>query len=581
MLNQTKKIFGSLNKFLFKHKIISLIIILCLLGGGYWWYRASANTSGITRYVLAVASKGTIISSVSGTGQVSASNQMALTPGSGASGKIVYLNAVSGQKVSAGTLLLELDATSAQKTVRDAQSNLNSTQISLQRLIGSDSLSTPQNKQDAINTLNQDYQSGYNTVSASFVDLPTIMTDLQNVIYGNTFNNYQQNIDFYANTAYNYDSNATQFKDSLVKSYQTALTEYNKNFTDYKNTSRSSDNNSIDSIINETYVTTRDIAQAAKDTNNLIQFYINTLATYNIKANTNANTQLSTINSDSGKASSDISNLLSIQSTINKDKESVANSDLDLQSQQLALKNSQNSLQDAKDNLANYFIYAPFNGVIGAVSVQKGQSISSGTSAITFITQTEVTTISLSEVDVTKIKLGDKAIVTFDAIDGLSIAGKVTEIDTIGTVSQGVVSYNVQITFDTQDNRVKPGMSTSVNVITDTQQNVLTVPNSAVKSKNGLYYVLVLNQKQNLDSSTASQGFISEIAPTQKTVEIGVADSKNTEIKSGLSEGDQIIARTISNAKTVTTSTTSSTTNRATRQATQSLTGGGGPPGGF
>jgi len=58
----------------------------------------------------------------------------------------------------------------------------------------------------------------------------------------------------------------------------------------------------------------------------------------------------------------------------------------------------------------------------------KSDTISSGTSAITFITSTDMTTISLSEVDVTKIKMGNKAVLTFDAISGLSIAGQVTEI---------------------------------------------------------------------------------------------------------------------------------------------------------
>ena len=251
-----------------------------------------------------------------------------------------------------------------------------------------------------------------------------------------------------------------------------------------------------------------------------------------------------------------------------------------MQSEQLAVQKSQNAVSDAKDALKNYYIYAPFDGIIGAVIVQKGDTISSGTSAITFITQKEFTTISLSEVDITKIKLGDKAVITFDAINGLSVAGQVTEIDTIGTVSQGVVSYNVQIAFDTQDSRVKPGMSTSVNVITDIKQNVLTVPNSAVKSKNKNYYVLIPSQKQNLNSPSASQGFILAEAPIQKAVQIGLADDINTEITSGLAEGDQVVVRTISN--TASSVTSASSTNRTTtNRAAQSLfIGGGGPPAG-
>jgi len=580
MINKIKKIAGIIKNFIFKHKIISLIIILILLGGGYWGYKSLTNTSGQTRYVLAAAIKGTITSSVSGTGQVSASDQITLSPGSGASGEIVYLNAVSGQKVSAGTLLLQLDATNAQKSVRDAESNLQSAQIALQKLQGSSTLATPRNKQNAIDTLNQDYESGYNTVSNIFIDLPAIMTDLQTIVYGNTFNNNQENIDFYTGTAYTYDQNATLYKNSLVKSYQTASDEYTKNFNDYKSTTRYSDNATVDSIINETYNTTKDVAQAIKDTNNLIQFYKDTLAKYNIKENSIADTQLSIVNSDASKADSDIINLLNVQSTIKNDKDAVANSDLDLQSEQLAVQKSQNAVSDAKDALKNYYIYAPFDGIIGAVIVQKGDTISSGTSAITFITQKEFTTISLSEVDITKIKLGDKAVITFDAINGLSVAGQVTEIDTIGTVSQGVVSYNVQIAFDTQDSRVKPGMSTSVNVITDIKQNVLTVPNSAVKSKNKNYYVLIPSQKQNLNSPSASQGFILAEAPIQKAVQIGLADDINTEITSGLAEGDQVVVRTISN--TASSVTSASSTNRTTtNRAAQSLfIGGGGPPAG-
>ena len=571
-------IFRKVKEIALKHKILSIILILCIIGGGFWCYSSSNNSNGITKYVLASTTNGTIISSVSGTGQVSASNQITLSPGPGASGKIVYLNAVSGQKVSAGTLLLELNTTDAEKTIRDAESNLVSAKISLQKLEGDSTLSVPLNKQNAQDTLNQDYQSGYNTVSSIFTDLPTIMTDLQNIIYGTNFINTQQNIDFYTSVSYTYNPKATTYKDSLVKTYNIALAEYNKNFDDYKATTRYSDNTTIDSIINETYNTTKDIAQAIKDTNNLIQFYKETLAIYNIKTNPIADTQLSTVNSNAAKTNSDAISLLNIQSNLKSDKTAISNSDLDITSQQLSLTKAQNSLADAKAALGNYYIYAPFSGVVGSVSVKKGDTISSGTSAITFITQNQMTQISLSEVDITKIKVGNKVVLTFDAISGLSIAGKVTEIDTLGTVSQGVVSYNVKIMFDTQDDRIKPGMSVSANVITETRQNVLTVPNSAVKTKNGSSYVLVLNQKQDLANLSANQGFTSAVAPTQKTVEIGLSDSTNTEITSGLLEGDQVVVRTISSASTATVSS-SANASRTTNTATRNLFGAGGGPG--
>jgi multidrug efflux pump subunit AcrA (membrane-fusion protein) len=347
---------------IFKHKIISGIIVIVLLAGIYFAYGAVFGKKAGTTYVSSAIAKGTITTSVSGSGQVSASNTISLQ--FKASGTLIYLPVQNGQQVQAGQLIAELDTTDAQKTVRNTESSLQSAQISLQKLEGVNNPTVPQNEQNAKDTLNQDYQSGYNTVSNVFIDLPAIMTDLQGIIYGNTFNNYQQNIDYYTYSAYTYDESVMQYKDSLVKSYQIASDEYTKNFSDYKSTTRYSDNATVDSIISETYKTTQDVAQAIKDTNNLIQFYKDTLTKYNIKTSSIADTQLSTVNNDSGKANSDITNMLNTQNSIKNDTDAIASAGLDVQSQQLSLQSAQNSLADAKSALSDYYIYAPFAGTI-------------------------------------------------------------------------------------------------------------------------------------------------------------------------------------------------------------------------
>ena len=510
-----------------KHKLISGIIVIIVIIAGYFGFGYIFGSKTQTTYATSTATTGTITTSVSGSGQVAAASTINLQ--FQASGILVYLPVKNGQTVNAGQLIAQLDTTNAEKTIRDAKANLDSAQISLQKLEGASSLGTPQNKQDAIDALNQDYQSGYNTVSSVFIDLPTIMTNLQSTIYGNNFNNYQANIDFYTSTAYTYDSTATQFKDSLVKSYQTALTEFNKNFSDYKNTTRASDNIAISAMINETYNTTKDIAQSIKDTNNLIQFYINTLAIYNIKPNSIANTQLATSNSDSSKTNGAITSLLNIENTINKDTAAVTNSSLDIQSAQLSVKNAQNSLQDAKDNLANYYIYAPFSGVLGKISAQLGSSTSSGTSIATLLTTQKICTIPLNEVDVSKVQVGQNVVLTFDALPDLTVAGKVATIDPVGTVTQGVVTYNVQINFATQDSRVKSGMSITAQIITNVKQDVLLVPNAAVKTQGPTKYVQIL---------------VNDI-PQTKIVTVGLSNDTNTEINSGINSGDKVVTQTI------------------------------------
>ena len=524
----------------YKHKFISFIVLIALIAGGYYGYGAVFTKKAGTTYVTSTVANGTITTSVSGSGQVAASNTINLQ--FQASGTLIYLPVQNGQTVSKGQLIAELDTTNAQESITNDESQLQSAQISLQRLEGASTLTVPQNKQDAIDTLNQDYQSSYNTVSSVFTDLPTIMTDLQTIVYGNTFNNQQQNIDFYTDSTQTYDPTATTFKTSLVKSYTTALSEYTKNFNDYKSTSRYSSNTDIDSIVSETYSTTKDIAQAIKDTNNLIQFYENTFSNYDFKVNPQAAAQLTLVNSDSAKTDSDISGLLSIQNTIIKDNEAVTNSGLDLQSAQLSVQNAQNSLANDKANLANYYIYAPFNGTLGKLSLQVGDQVGSGTSVATEVTTQDICTIPLNEVDAAKVQPGQKVVLTFNALPDLSVAGQVATIDPIGTVSSGVVTYNVQISFDTQDARVKPGMSINANVITAVAQNVLVIPNSAIKTQGNIKYVQVLVNG----------------APQQKAVTVGLVNDTNSQILTGLNAGDKVITQTINASATSTTATPAS-----------------------
>src|SRR6185369_12071403 len=130
----------------------------------------------------------------------------------------------------------------------------------------------------------------------------------------------------------------------------------------------------------------------------------------------------------------------------------------------------------AQTNYSNNIIIAPFDGVIAKLSLQRGDQASASTAVATLVTKQQIAQISLNEVDAVNVKQDQKATMTFDAIDGLSMTGKVVEIDTIGTVSQGVVSYSAKVALDTQDDRIKPGMSVNVSIITDVAPDVLAVP---------------------------------------------------------------------------------------------------------
>ncbi len=524
-------------------------------------FAAATSTAGIPRYVVAQAEAGTLVVSVTGSGQVSASNQLSLSPQ--ASGQIVYIGVQDGEKVTRGTLIAEVDPTNAEKQVRDAKANLQSAEINLQKVTEPPTALELAQAQDAVSTAENSLVTAYanstSDLANTFLDLPTIMTGLQDVDFGSETNKIQQwNIDWYENAASKYDlAHAQDLRDSAYAAYTSAKTSYDATFMDFKNVNlASADATTTENILSETYTTLGLVTNAVKASNALIQYYSDQLTANNLTVPSIATTQISSLSSYTSKLSSHSSSLLSDSTSISADKQSINEKQLSLQelqagataldlaSAQLSVETAQNALKDAQDNLANYYVTAPFDGTVG-LSVTPYQQVSSGTTVATLVTSEQLAVLTLNEVDAATVKLGDKATLTFDAFPDLSIAGEVADISPIGTVSQGVVSYTVKIGFSTQDARVKPGMSVNASIDTDVVTNALTVPASAVHTaSDGSSYVLVFDPP--ITASGGAQGTLSEEIPRQTPVTIGASNTTSTQIVAGLSSGDQVVVRATS-----------------------------------
>lgn len=158
----------------------------------------------------------------------------------------------------------------------------------------------------------------------------------------------------------------------------------------------------------------------------------------------------------------------------------------------------------------------------------------------TIITKQKIAKISLNEIDAAKVKIGQKTTLTFDALPEVTITGKIIDVDTVGTVSQGVVSYGVKIVLDSDDERIKPGMSVTADIITDAKPDILVLPNSAIKSQAGTYYVELMQASGEI---------------RQQSIEIGISNDTSTEIVSGLQEGDMVVSSIISSGQTQTNQT--------------------------
>jgi membrane fusion protein, macrolide-specific efflux system len=237
---------------------------------------------------------------------------------------------------------------------------------------------------------------------------------------------------------------------------------------------------------------------------------------------------------------------------------SVTSATLALQAAENSVRSAEIALQDAKDNAAARTVTASMDGVITTLSVENGDELSGGSatsSAPVVITDPDnyEATVTVAESDISSVELGQKVTMTFDALTDLTLTGKVTRVDTVGSNSSGVVSYSAIITPDVMNPKVKSGMTVTANIITETAADVLAVPSAAVKSSSGTKYVQILQNG----------------VPVDVTVETGLVSDSYTEITSGLTQGQEIITATSTASKGGSTTTT-------TRRGSQGNVFGGG-----
>ena len=198
---------------------------------------------------------------------------------------------------------------------------------------------------------------------------------------------------------------------------------------------------------------------------------------------------------------------------------------------QSAVDQANVALQQAKNKLAQLCLTAPFDGTITHLGLQVGQFVGSGSSATVAIAKLNSLEVNadMSEIDVAKVKVGQEANVTLDALPDSTFKGHVTAIAITGTSTQGVVNYTVTIGLDQTDPRMKPGMTASASIIVDRRDNVLLAPSRAIRTQGNQYLVRVLYQGQIIDTP----------------VQVGLSGDNGTEILGDtLKEGDVLVLNT-------------------------------------
>jgi HlyD family secretion protein len=198
----------------------------------------------------------------------------------------------------------------------------------------------------------------------------------------------------------------------------------------------------------------------------------------------------------------------------------------------------------AQIRLENAQIIAPFAGTVGAVNIKPGEFFGGGAissaegagGAIVLLTPDRITlTMSVGETDYRAVKVGQAGGALFDGIPGAVYPFTIQQIGLSPTVTQGVVTYDVtaDIIVLGENPRPAPGMNARGQIITDSKQNVLVIPQRAIRIR-GTEQVVDVKR----DSGTE-----------EVVITTGATDGENVEVLTGLEEGDTVTVVTLRSAE--------------------------------
>ncbi len=524
-------------------RITAIVVVVVLIVGGFLAYRyinANAQASSANTLQTVAVTRGAIESTISAAGTVRSKQTATLNWQT--SGVVGAVNVKIGDQVKAGQVLASLDPAYLPQSIISAQSDLVTAQQALDTLMTSQTpaaqaLQAIQNAQQALD----DYLNNFPANQAAAY--ATLVTAQQS--YTTSVNK---------RIALNY-SRATQGTiDAAQANYDMAVNAQTQAQDEYAKLSnlKETDQKRLQALVSMSN------AEAKTQT---------ALSTLNWYLGKPSATDFAAADAAVAQAKAAVA---AAQSAYNKVKngpdpiqEMMLNATLsDAKAAYILIKDgpNPNDIATQKNKIASdqitinqRNITALFDGTVTDVQILPQDQASSSKAAFQIDDMSGLfVDVSVAEIDIPKVSVGQGATMTFDALPGKTYQGKVVAVDQIGASSQGVVQFGVTVQFTSPDQNILPGMTAAVNIITQQKSNVLLVPNRAIQNLGGQRYVTVLFEGNQI----------------QVPVTVGIAGSTETEITSqGLKEGDEVVLNT---------STTSSTNLRNTGGF-----GGGGIFGGF
>jgi HlyD family secretion protein len=508
-------------RYLWGKKWLLAIIVVGVIGIG--WYVAAKSQKPTHQFVT--VRKGAITETVSVTGNTTSTQNVSL--GFETGGTIAQVYVKIGDRVQSGQTLVALNSADLRAQLAQAQANVEVAQAGLDKLLVGPRDQNVAVSATALTTAQQSLTNAYTGVPNTFADSYAKANDATrnqlNAFFSNgETNNPQLIISIKDSQTINNAQTARLQAGALLNAWQTELAQASGTVSQAM----------LDQALQDAAARLATLKQFM----GIITVALTELTTPSAPSVVTYQTSLTAASNEINAAATNISTLIQ---NIAAQKAAVAQAQAqlsltlatstlqDVESQRAQVSQAQANVASVEAKLQKTALISPIYGVVTTQNAKAGQIASPGIPLVTIISSGGFNIdAQIPEVDIGKVQVGDQVSMTLDAFPGETFAGTVFYINPGETINQGVVDYDVKISFAKSDPRVKSGLTANLNIETKTETSTLILPQFAV-----------------LQTATGTSVEVLENgSAVTKPVTLGIRDQQgNVQILSGVTEGEQVI----------------------------------------
>ena len=553
---------------------VNLVLALFIAGAGWWGWKSLNPTEAPVASLTTKVSIGDVIATISASGKIISPGDVAINPT--INGTLTAVNVKVGQRVQAGQVLAQLDSTAQRTALTQANSALQTAkankaklkrvrttaeqaQVNLQIAQSKNAIAVAQKNLDdqtallAANALT--YQGSVDSAKTA-LDNAKSLVELNKITYQNSVDTAKNTLD---SSKSSLDAAQVTYNNYLAQwlgvNYEFCLNgAFNNNpcntVINYYNALQNARNANVSANTSYNNALNNQKINLAKDEQNIASLqtaYENALKSQANNLKKDEQTLSSLKNSvTSAQTSYDL-----LQAQLAVAIQPATEAEIATADAQLATANANYS--QAQKNLAATSIRSPVTGDVASIANSIGQTVSTGSNnnnnnnatSITptgFIVLTNVSSLrvqaTFSEADAAKVKVGQEASFTFEALTEVSASGFVAQVDLLPTVTNNVVSFGVLLDINDVVPGLKPGMTATATVTTGFVSNVIRVAPQTITTRGSRTAVSVVTMKGAKESK--------KVVP----VTVGLRGDSFVEIQSGLKVDDVVAINTTARTAT-------------------------------